>query len=99
MRSTMQIAGHPIHPMLIPLPFGLWFTSVVVNLIASRMDQSRVQMRLHNAAYYMVLAGCIGALLAAIPGVIDLFTAIPGGTRARRRGLIHGLLNVLALAF
>ena len=29
MRSSANIGGHPIHPMLVPLPIGLWVFSFV----------------------------------------------------------------------
>jgi uncharacterized membrane protein len=34
MRTPAQIAGHPIHPMLVTIPIGLWIFSLVCDLIA-----------------------------------------------------------------
>jgi uncharacterized membrane protein len=34
MSSPASIAGHPIHPMLVPLPIGLWVFSFVADLVA-----------------------------------------------------------------
>jgi uncharacterized membrane protein len=93
MKSTARIASHPIHPMLIPFPLGLWSTSFILNVLGALFDS----FALHQAAYYMVLAGCIGAALAAIPGAIDLFSSIPAKTETRRIGVMHGALNVAAL--
>jgi uncharacterized membrane protein len=42
----------------------------------------------------MISAGVIGALLAAIFGLVD-WIAIPAGTRAKRIGLLHGGGNVV----
>nr|WP_245563797.1 DUF2231 domain-containing protein [Spirosoma luteum] len=47
-------------------------------------------------AYWMITAGLLGGLAAAIPGWIDWF-AIQDGTRAKRIGLLHGLGNVTVL--
>ncbi|HJU87901.1 MAG TPA: DUF2231 domain-containing protein [Gemmatimonadaceae bacterium] len=95
MKSTARIATHPIHPMLVAFPLGLWTTSFIVNVIGAVTDN----FVMHQVAYYMVLAGCIGAVLAAIPGLIDLFTAVAPGTPARATGIRHALLNVIALSF
>ncbi|HJR64328.1 MAG TPA: DUF2231 domain-containing protein [Gemmatimonadaceae bacterium] len=94
MKSSARIGGHPIHPMLIPLPLGLWTASVIFNLLGGAMNV----YVLHTVAYFTALAGCIGALLAAIPGTIDLFAAIPSGTKPRSIATTHGLINLLALA-
>ena len=32
MRTPASIAGHPIHPMLVPIPIGLWIFSLVCDL-------------------------------------------------------------------
>jgi uncharacterized membrane protein len=47
-------------------------------------------------AFYMIGAGLIGGLAAAVPGSIDWF-GIPRGTRAKRIGLVHGVGNVIVL--
>jgi uncharacterized membrane protein len=93
MKSTARISSHPIHPMLIPFPLALWITSFILDLIGAWRDSTV----LHIAAYYMAIAGCVGAVLAALPGLIDLLTVIPKGTGARRTGWVHGILNVAAL--
>jgi uncharacterized membrane protein len=93
MKSTARIATHPIHPMLVAFPLGLWTTSFIMNALGAVWDN----YTLHQVAYYMVVTGCIGAVVAAIPGLIDLFTAIPAGTPARRTGYRHAVLNIVAL--
>lgn len=93
MRSAARIGTHPIHPMLIPFPFACWVLSVFADLYAAYKDSG------HYFAYYLAAAGCVAALIAAIPGFIDLFGAIPAGNPARRTGWQHAILNLLALAF
>ena len=94
MESRFKVLGHPVHPMLIPFPLGLFATAVVFDLIALiRGDWDRLAL----AAYYMIAAGIIGGLLAAIFGAID-WIAIPNGTRAKRIATLHGVGNVVIVA-
>ncbi len=93
MRSKAHLRSHPIHPMLVALPIGLWIGGFVFDVLAAL----GVEPRLASAGFYCILGGCVGAALAAIPGVIDLFGAVPPRSSARSRGYIHGLLNVIAL--
>ena len=91
MKSTARIGTHPIHPMLIPFPFALWTTSVLSDLYCAVTD------KLHYIGYWLAVLGSVSAVVAAIPGLIDLFTAIPAGTRARGTAWRHGILNIIAL--
>jgi uncharacterized membrane protein len=93
MESKVKVAGHPVHPMLIVFPLGLLATAVLFDIIYLVSDNSRWTL----VAYYMVGAGVIGGLAAAVPGWLDWF-AIPNGTRAKRIGLLHGVGNVIVLA-
>jgi nitrite reductase/ring-hydroxylating ferredoxin subunit/uncharacterized membrane protein len=93
MRSTANIASHPIHPMLVSLPIGLWIGAFVFSAISL----STGFPLLAAAGFYTAIAGCIGAALAAVAGVIDLFGSIPDRSSARTRGYIHGSVNTLAL--
>ena len=40
MRTPAKIAKHPIHPMLVTIPIGLWIASLVCDLVrmATRLD-------------------------------------------------------------
>src|SRR5687768_15558028 len=89
MESKAKVAGHAAHPMLVVFPLGLLATAVVFDVIYLVTDTPRWT----EVAYYMIGAGIIGGLAAAIPGTID-WLAIPRGTRARRIGLIHGVGNL-----
>jgi uncharacterized membrane protein len=93
METKAKFAGHPVHPMLVVFPLGLLATAVIFDIIYLVSNQSRWTL----ASYYMIGAGVIGGLAAALFGWIDWF-AIPGGTRAKRVGLLHGVGNVLVVA-
>jgi uncharacterized membrane protein len=71
MRTPAQIAGHPIHPMLVTLPIGMWVFSIVADFIALRSGAAQTW---HAAALYTMVGGIIGALAAAVPGLIDLMS-------------------------
>jgi len=90
MESKAKLLGHPIHPMLIVFPLGLLATAVAFDIVAlSTGDGSWF-----GISFWMIAAGIIGGLLAAVFGLIDWW-AIPAGTRAKRIGLWHGVLILL----
>jgi uncharacterized membrane protein len=92
MESRAQLAGHAIHPMLITLPLGLLATAVIFDIIQAFTDSADLAV----ASFYMLAAGIIGGLLAAVFGLVD-WLAIPAGTRAKRLGLWHGVGNVVVV--
>jgi len=89
MESRAKALGHAIHPMLIVFPLGLLSTAVIFDILQLITGTDEF----HVAAAYAIAAGVIGGLVAAVFGLIDWW-AIPGGTRARRVGLYHGVGNV-----
>jgi uncharacterized membrane protein len=88
----MKIAGHPVHPMLIVFPLGLLATAAIFDIITLSTSDSKWS----TMARYMIAAGIIGGLLAAVFGLID-WIGIPSNTRAKAIGLWHGGLNVLVV--
>jgi uncharacterized membrane protein len=92
MESKVKFAGHPVHPMLVVFPLGLFATAVIFDIIYLVSDNSRWT----EVAYYMIGAGIIGGLAAAAFGWLD-WIGIPRGTRARGVGLWHGVGNVAVL--
>ena len=93
MRSAANLASHPIHPMLVTLPIGLWIGGFVFSALAASTGNAL----LGAAGFYTVIAGCVGAVLAAVPGVIDLFGSVPNRSSARNRGYLHGSVNTCTL--
>jgi uncharacterized membrane protein len=92
MESKVKFAGHPVHPMLIVFPLGLLSTAVIFDIVYLVSGNSQWTV----VAYYMIGAGIIGGLAAAVFGWLD-WVAIPSGTRARRLGLWHGVGNVVVV--
>jgi uncharacterized membrane protein len=92
MTSKAKLFGHPIHPMLIVFPLGLLATSLFFDIIYLATKDSKWT----NMALYLIGAGIIGGLLAAIFGLVD-WLAIPNGTRAKTIGAWHGIGNVVVV--
>jgi uncharacterized membrane protein len=92
MESRAKVLGHAAHPILIVFPLGLLATAVVFDVVylATGTEQWSV------IAFWLIAAGIVGGLIAAVPGWIDWF-AIPPGTRAKSVGLAHGVGNVVVL--
>jgi uncharacterized membrane protein len=92
MESRAKLLGHPVHPMLIVFPLGLLATAVAFDIVAlAQNDHSW-----YHISFWMIAAGIIGGLLAAVFGLID-WLAIPSRTRANRIGLLHGGSNVVVV--
>ncbi|HET7600714.1 MAG TPA: DUF2231 domain-containing protein [Gemmatimonadales bacterium] len=93
MESRAKFLGHPVHPMLIVFPLGLLATAVIFDIIALFVQAPPW----NEVAFYLIGAGVIGGIVAAVFGWVD-WTAIPSGTRAKRIGLTHGIGNVVVVA-
>ena len=93
MEIRAKLFGHPVHQMLIVFPRGLLATAVIFDVI--RLVGAGNGWEL--AAWYMIAAGVIGGLVAAVFGLLD-WLQIPGGTRARSVGALHGIGNVVVVA-
>jgi uncharacterized membrane protein len=85
--------GHPFHPALVVIPIGAWICSFVFDVISKRADDPVIYGR---GAYVLIGIGILGALAAAVFGLLDLLT-IPRGTPAFRTGLIHAGINDVVL--
>ena len=81
--------GHPLHPVLTDLPLGAWATALVFDA-AEGATGDRVCARAADLAVGIGVAGAVGA---AVTGLTD-WSETDG--RAKRLGLVHGLLNLSA---
>jgi len=85
----VTFAGHPLHPQLIVLPAGLLPFSLVLDMLhAKTQDHSYF-----DAAYYALMGGFVGGILAGAAGAMD-YRTIPSDSPAKKLGRLHGLLNV-----
>jgi uncharacterized membrane protein len=79
--------------MLIVYPLGLLSMAVIFDILYLIFGNRL----LPTASYYMIAAGVLGGLLAAIFGFID-WLALPNNSRAKNIGLWHGLGNATITA-
>jgi uncharacterized membrane protein len=92
MKTPASIAGHPIHPMLVAIPIGLWIFSLIcdlANLFGAASENWTI------LALYTMAGGIAGALLAAVPGFIDMLSLT---SPIKRTALIHMGINLTVVA-
>jgi uncharacterized membrane protein len=85
--------GHPIHAILVTIPIGSWTAALIFDFVSFFADDTEVFTR---GALWLTGIGIVGALLAAIMGVLDLST-LEKGTRARKIALFHLDVNGSAI--
>ena len=89
MESRVKIFGHPVHPMLIVFPVGLFTAAIVFDILYLILGNPVFP----TVSFYMITTGVIGGLLAAIFGLID-WLGLPNNSRAKSIGGWHGLGNL-----
>ncbi|RVA33674.1 DUF2231 domain-containing protein [Mesorhizobium sp. M7A.F.Ca.US.001.01.1.1] len=90
-RSTASIAGHPIHPMLIPFPIAFFVGTFVCDLIFWRTaDPGWV-----TGSLWLLGAGLIMAALAALAGLTDVLGDVQ--VRNLTTAWLHAGGNVLVV--
>jgi len=89
-----RLLGHPVHPMLIVFPLGLFPTALLFDIIylATR------NLMWSTMAFWMIAVAIIMALAAAAFGLVD-WLGIQPRTRAKRIGALHGVGNVIVVFF
>jgi uncharacterized membrane protein len=92
MESHAKLAGHAIHQQLVVFPLGLLATAVLFDILRLLTDNDAFA----TASHYMIAAGVLSGLLAAVFGAID-YLAIPPQTRAKRVARVHGVGNVVVV--
>jgi len=91
MRSRASIANHPLHPLLVTVPIGLWVFSLVADVVARNGGGPLW----HEMAFWAIVCGLAGGVLAAPFGLAD-FSGYSDAV-IRRLGTTHMTLNVLIL--
>ena len=91
MASPARIKKHPVHPMLVGVPIGLWVFALVCDTVRAATDNIVWQ----TVATYCIAAGIVGALVAAVPGLIDYFSIDEAAMR--RIANLHLTVNLGAV--
>jgi uncharacterized membrane protein len=95
LRPTAQVAKHPIHPMLIPIPIVCFIGALVTDIVYALT----AEMMYADFSAWLLLVGIVFGVLAAIAGLTDFL-----GNRLIRQQApawphLIGSLAVLILAF
>ena len=85
---------HPVHPVLVHFPIGLFLLSLILDLV-SVVDPAAPN--LVRASFYAMLLGVITALLAALPGFVD-YTDIRRDHPGKGTATAHMTLNLIVVA-
>jgi uncharacterized membrane protein len=87
--------GHPFHPIFVTIPIGAWVSSLLFDIAGKAGADDAAAFT--TASYWLIGIGVVGAVLAAVFGLMDLMR-LPRGTAALRWGLTHMTLNLSAVA-
>lgn len=82
--------GHPFHPMLVTVPIGAWIGSFVLDIGSHVVDDGGALAR---GAWWMIAIGVIGAIVAALFGLLDLLR-LPRRSTVLRQAMVHMVLNL-----
>lgn len=90
--STVAIAGHPFHPLIVTFPIAF-----LVGVAGTDLAYWLTDGDLYWAytSFWLVAAGLVSGVLAALTGMLD-FLRIER-VRKRSAGWVHMILNVIAL--
>jgi uncharacterized membrane protein len=87
----MQIARHPLHPMLVPFPIVCFVGALVTDIAYARTAETMWA----DFSAWLLVVGMITGVLAGIAGLID-FLGNPL-IRAHRLAWLHMIGNLIAL--
>jgi uncharacterized membrane protein len=82
--------GHPLHPALTDVPVGAW-------TVAAALDTAEI-LGCKGAATgsdASIAIGLVGALASAVTGLTD-WHVLQKGSKSRKVGVVHALLNISA---
>ena len=91
MASPASIKKHPVHPMLVGFPIGLWAFALVCDVMRAITGNNVWQ----TVAIYCIAGGIVGALVSAVPGLIDYFSI--DETAMKRIANLHLAVNLGAI--
>ncbi|WFE56240.1 DUF2231 domain-containing protein [Micromonospora sp. WMMD712] len=92
MESRLRVHGHPIQPMLVTFPFGLFVSATVFDLA----DVVGGPAFLGEVGYWTSVAALVAAGLSTVAGMVDLWDAAADPTR--RLKITFNLVNAAMAA-
>ncbi|MFC3076901.1 DUF2231 domain-containing protein [Phenylobacterium terrae] len=91
-RSTAKVAGHPLHPMIVPFPIAFLVSALATDIGYLNTGSDGWA----TASMWMLGAGISMALLAAVLGLTDFLG--DRKIRMHRAAWLHMVGNVIAVA-
>ena len=90
MRSRFKVLGHPAHPILVVFPLGLYPIALFCDIIflALFFGFGTLDGFWWRMAFWSLIFGAVGTLMAALPGLID-YLNIPTDAPAKRTASFH----------
>lgn len=92
-KSYLNLGGHPLHALGVPVPIGFYLTSFLAAVMSVRQPKDSFWPRAWRLAG---MAAVVASGGAATVGLVDFLTLVRTSS-ARKVGLAHMLLNSLAL--
>jgi uncharacterized membrane protein/nitrite reductase/ring-hydroxylating ferredoxin subunit len=89
MKSKAQFKSHPLHPILVPFPIAFFIGTFIFDVIAFFRNDGGIW----KLGDYLIPAGIIGSVVAAIAGFTDYIYTVPPASTAKKRAAKHGLIN------
>jgi uncharacterized membrane protein len=89
--STVAIAGHPIHPILVQFPIAFLVGAALSDVIFWFIRDSFWAL----ASFWLIVGGLAGGFASAATGLMDFFRI--ERVRKRTAGWAHMILNISAL--
>ena len=90
-QSTARIAGHPIHPMLVPFPIVCFIGALITDIAYWRT----ANIQWANFSAWLLAAGLVMGALAAVAGLIDFLGS--RSVRAQPPAWPHLIGNVVVM--
>jgi len=89
--STAAIAGHPLHPVLVPFPIA-FLTGALLTDVVYWLTNNTFWAEM---SYWLIVGGLVMSLVAAALGLIDFLTI--DRVRSHTAGWIHAGTNVAVI--
>ena len=93
--SRQSGGAHPIHGMLAAFPLAFFVAAFVTDIAYA----TTAQMQWANFSVWLIAAGVIMGIVAAIAGIVDAVVTKRRGRRTVPRSALHSVLTVVAFVF
>lgn len=85
MRSRASFRGHPIHPILVTFPIAFLAGGLVADVAGWLWNLPDMPV----LGWYLVAAGLVMGVVAAVPGLIDAVYTVPPKSSGKKRVVRH----------